>query len=50
MFIARVAGKNSLAPEERNVSFSKGKCFAPLELQSSGFLVLQRFGPSGTEG
>ncbi len=34
MFIAHVAGKSSLAPEERNVPFSEVKYFASPELQS----------------
>jgi len=34
MFIAQVAGKSSLAPEERNVPPSEAKYFAPPELQS----------------
>ena len=39
--MAQVAEKNSLAPEERNVSFSKANDFAPRELKSSlGALVL----------
>jgi hypothetical protein len=33
MFIAQAAAENSLAPEERNALFRKGRCFAPLELQ-----------------
>jgi len=34
MFIAHLAGKSSLAPEERNVLLSEAKYFAPPELQS----------------
>jgi hypothetical protein len=34
MFIVHIAGKSSLAPEERNVLLSEAKCFAPPELQS----------------
>jgi hypothetical protein len=35
MFIAHVAGKNFLAPEERNESLREAECFAPPELESS---------------
>ena len=40
MFIARLAGKDSLAPQEPNVA---GDCFAPLELAELFIVVLLLF-------
>ena len=50
MFIAQVAGKGALAPEERNVTLTEAKCLAPPELQScSGSWFYKHLVPPGPQ-